>query len=122
MIVQRDENRCDGRQQRRMPGISSWLDFSPQSERETQGPPALVMTPRRYSIATGLALVVPLATKAKGRTLEVPVRGGKRANGVMLANELRTVDYAARRAEKFDTCPPDVLADVRAIAEALVRG
>jgi mRNA interferase MazF len=100
-----------------------WLDFSPQSGRETRDRhPALVMTPRRYSIATGLALVMPLTTKAKGGTFEVPVRGGKRAKGVILANELRTVDYSARRAEKFDTCPPDVLADVRAIAEALVRG
>jgi hypothetical protein len=40
----------------------------------------------------------------------------------VLANELRTIDYAARRAEKFDQCPPDVLQRIRDIAEALLRG
>jgi mRNA-degrading endonuclease toxin of MazEF toxin-antitoxin module len=71
----------------------------------------------------GRALLdVPLTTRAKGGSFEVPIRGGKRAKGVILANELRTVDCSARRAEKFDACPPDALADVRAIAEALVRG
>ncbi len=100
-----------------------WLDFSPQSGREAKDRhPALVMTPSRYSVATGLALVVPLTTKAKGGSFEVPVRGARRAKGVILANELRTVDYAARRAEKFDSCPEDVLAEVRLIAEAIVRG
>lgn len=63
-----------------------------------------------------------MATKAKGGTFEVPTRGAKRAKGVVLANELRRIDYAARRAEKFDECPPEVLQRIRDIAEAVVRG
>jgi mRNA interferase MazF len=63
-----------------------------------------------------------MTTKAKGGTFEVPMRGAKRAKGVVLANELRSIDYVARRAEKFDACPPDVLQRIRDIAEALIRG
>ena len=100
-----------------------WLDFSPQSGREMKDRhPALVLTPRRYAIATGLVLVVPITSKAKGGSFEVPLRGARKARGVILANELRSVDYASRRAERFDICPADALAEVRTIAEALIRG
>lgn len=50
------------------------------------------------------------------------MRGAKRAKGVVPANELRSIDYAACHVEKFDDCPPDVLQRIRDIAEALVRG
>jgi len=104
-------------------GDIAWIDFSPQSGGETAERHAgVVLTPAAYSIATGLALVVPMTTKAKGGTFEVPMRGAKRAKGVVLANELRAIDYAARRAEKFDTCPPEVLQRIRDIGEALIRG
>lgn len=100
-----------------------WLDFSPQAGAETAlRHPALVLTPSEYSVATGLALVVPLTTKAKGGSFEVPVRGAGKAKGVILANELRTVDYAARNAQPFDKCPADLLAQVRLIATAVVNG
>jgi mRNA interferase MazF len=99
------------------------IDFRPHSGSETaQRHAGVVLTPAAYSIATGLALVVPMTTKAKGGSFEVPMRGAQRAKGVVLANELRTIDYAARRAEKFDECPPDVLQRIRDIAEALVKG
>ncbi|CAO3376069.1 type II toxin-antitoxin system PemK/MazF family toxin [Azospirillum argentinense] len=100
-----------------------WIDMSPQAGQETAfRHPAVVLTPAYYSVATGLALVVPMTTKAKGGSFEVPMRGAQRAKGVVLANELRTVDYAARNAEKFDRCPSDVLRAIRDIGEALVRG
>ncbi|MBM3569147.1 MAG: mRNA-degrading endonuclease [Alphaproteobacteria bacterium] len=100
-----------------------WVDFSPQAGHEMRDRhAALVLTPEAYSVATGLALVVPLTTKAKGGSFEVPVRGARKAKGVVLANELRTIDYAARAARKFDDCPREVLERVQAIAEAVVRG
>jgi mRNA interferase MazF len=100
-----------------------WVDLSPQAGGETAfRHPAVVLTPAFYSNATGLALVVPMTTKAKGGSFEVPMRGARRAKGVVLANELRSVDYTARRVERFDACPGDVLDRVTAIATALVRG
>ncbi|PKU21730.1 type II toxin-antitoxin system PemK/MazF family toxin [Telmatospirillum siberiense] len=99
-----------------------WLDFTPHAGHETAGRhPAIILTPRAYQVATGLALVVPVTTKAKGGSFEVPIRGAKRIKGVALANELRTIDYAARQAEKFDVCPAEALARIRDIGEALLR-
>ena len=100
-----------------------WVDFTPQAGREMKDRhPALVLTPAAYSVATGLALVVPLTSKAKGGSFEVPVRGARKAKGVALANELRSIDYQARKVQKFDVCPAEVLVAVQVIAEALFRG
>jgi len=99
-----------------------WLDFTPHAGHETAGRhPAVVLTPRAYQVATGLALVVPVTSKVKGGTFEVPLKGAARVRGVALANELRSIDYAARNAERFDSCPADALARIRDIGEALVR-
>ena len=98
-----------------------WLDFTPHAGYETAGRhPAVVLTPQVYSVATGLALVVPITTKAKGGTFEVALRGAHKVKGVALANELRSIDYVARNAEKFDTCPADALDRIREIGEALM--
>lgn len=100
-----------------------WLEFSPHAGSETAGRhPAVVLTRREYSVATGLALVVPVTSKVKGGSFEVPVHGPRKINGVALANEVRTVDYMARKAEKRDTCPPDVLRRIRDIAQAVIEG
>jgi mRNA interferase MazF len=104
-------------------GDIAWIDFSPQSGMETAKRHAgVVLTPAAYSVATGLALVVPITTKAKGGAFEVPLRGARRAKGVALANELRSIDFIARRAEKYDDCPPEMLQRIRDVAEALIRG
>lgn len=83
--------------------------------------PAVVLTPAAYAVATGLALVVPVTSKAKGGTFEVPLLGSRKARGVALANELRTVDYAAREAEVFDRCPETVMSRIAEIGMALLR-
>lgn len=104
-------------------GDIAWIDFSPQSGSETaQRHAGVVLTPPAYSIATGLALVVPMTTKAKGGSFEVPMRGARRAKGVVLANERRTIDYATRRAQRFDACPPEILQQVRDVGESASEG
>jgi mRNA interferase MazF len=98
-----------------------WLDFTPHAGHEMAGRhAAVVLTPKAYGVATGLALVVPLTTKVKGGTFEVPMVGASKARGVALANELRTVDFAARDAVRFDICPAPVLQAILDIARALL--
>jgi len=99
-----------------------WVDFTPHAGHEMAGRhPAVVLTPAAYSVATGLALVVPLTTKVKGGTFEVPMTGARKAKGVALANELRTIYYAARNTERFDVCPDAVLERILDIAFALLK-
>lgn len=100
-----------------------WLEFSPHAGSETAGRhPAIIPSRRDYSVATGLALVVPVTSKQKGGSFEVLFRGAGGIRGVALANELRTVDYIVRQAEKRDVCPGDALARIKQIAHALIEG
>lgn len=99
-----------------------WLDFTPQAGSEMAGRhAAVVLTPHAYAVATGLALVVPLTTKAKGGSFEVAMLGAAKAKGVVLANELRSIDFAARNADLFDRCPDAVFERILDIAFALLR-
>jgi mRNA interferase MazF len=100
-----------------------WVGFTPYAGHEMAGRhPAVVLTPAVYTVATGLTLVVPLTTKVKGGSFEVPMVGARKAKGVALANELRTIDCAARNVEPFDACPPAVLERILDIAFALLKG
>jgi mRNA interferase MazF len=61
-----------------------------------------------------LALVCPVTTKAKGYPFEVPVPGGHQVGGVILVDQLKSVDWQARRAEKLGRCSVAIMDEVLA--------
>ena len=92
-----------------------WLTFDPQAGREQAGRrPALVLSPRVYNSKSGLALVCPITNRAKGYPFEVVIPSGHDVTGVILADHVKSVDWKARRAEKFGHCTIDVIDEVRA--------
>jgi mRNA interferase MazF len=92
-----------------------WLTFDPQAGREQAGRrPALVLSPRTYNAKSGLALVCPIANRAKGYPFEVAVTAGQGATGVILADHVKSVDWKARRAEKLGQCATEAIDEVRA--------
>ncbi len=98
-----------------------WLTFDPQTGREQAGRrPALVLSPKLYNQKSGLALVCPVTSRIKGYPFEVALPGGLAAKGAVLADHLKSVDWQARRAERFSRCPAEVLDDVLARLGALL--
>jgi mRNA interferase MazF len=92
-----------------------WLTFDPQAGHEQAGRrPALVLSPGIYNAKSGLALVCPVTSQVKGYPFEVPVPGGQGVSGVILADQIKSVDWKARRAEKLGRCPIENLEEVRA--------
>jgi mRNA interferase MazF len=61
--------------------------------------PALVLSPKDFNIATGLAAVCPITNTGTGSKFEVPVPRGTRLTGYILAHQFRSVDWIARNAE-----------------------
>ena len=60
-----------------------WLNFSPQAGHEQAGRrPALVLSPKNYNDRTGLALLCPVTTAAKGYPFEVPLPRGGEITGI----------------------------------------
>jgi mRNA interferase MazF len=92
-----------------------WLTFDPQAGREQAGRrPALVLSHRVYNAKSGLVLVCPVTSQAKGYPFEVDVPAGDGVTGVILADHLKSVDWKARRVEKIGCCATYVIEEVRA--------
>jgi mRNA interferase MazF len=95
-----------------------WLDFDPQLGHEQAGRrPALVLSGRRYNAATGMLIACPVTGQVKGYPLEVPLPDGLQTRGVVLANQVRSLDWTQRRLKVIETAPPEV---VEAVLDILV--
>lgn len=87
-----------------------WLAFTPQAGREQAGRrPALVLTPARYNDKAGLAICCPVASRAKGYPFEVGLPAGSPVTGVILADQVKSLDWRARDAALACRVPPGVL-------------
>ncbi len=92
-----------------------WLTFDPQVGREQAGRrPALVLSPRNYNGKSSLALACPITSHAKGYPFEVPITTTAGPTGVILADQVKSVDWKVRRAENIGPCPMETLEEVRA--------
>jgi mRNA interferase MazF len=98
-----------------------WLQFNPQAGHEQAGcRPALVVSPSAYNRRVGLALFCPITTKVKGYPFEVVLPAGGEAKGAILADQVKSLDWRARRAAKFDVVGDATLAEVLGKIGALV--
>ncbi len=97
-----------------------WLHFDPQAGHEQAGHRlALVLSPKKYNRVTSLMLCCPLTTAVKGYPFEVrtEVRG---IPGVALADQVKSLDWRARRARKEGAVTPEVLDEILAKIETLL--
>ena len=98
-----------------------WLSFTPQTGREQAGRrPALVLSPEAYNSKTGLALLCPVTSKVKGYPFEVPVSTTAEVQGVVLADQLRSLDWRASRAEWIEQAQPKVVEKVLKLLDTLL--
>ena len=98
------------------------MSFDPQSGHEQAGwRPALVVSPALYNRASSLALLCPITSRIKGYPFEVLLPAGLAVSGVVLADQVRSLDWRARKARLVDRAPTSVVRDVLALLEPLVR-
>lgn len=90
-----------------------WLQFHPQSGQEQAGHrPALVVSPRPYNERVGLALFCPVTSQVKGYPFEVVLPAGGKAEGAVLADQLKSLDWRSRKARKFARVAPEIVKEV----------
>jgi mRNA interferase MazF len=96
-----------------------WLEFSPQSGHEHSGRRlALVLSPAGYNGKTGRMVCCPMTTQRKGYPFEVVVT--QDPPSVILADQVESLDWRARRAVRKGRAPAPVLDEVRAKIRALI--
>lgn len=97
-----------------------WLEFDPQKGKEIQKTrPALVISPAQYNQKTGLALLMPITSQIKGYPFEVIISLPK-ISGAVLSDQVRSLDWKARKAKFIATLPQDILQDVLAKLQVLL--
>ena len=97
------------------------MSSSPQSGHAQAGwRPALVVSPAAYNRASRLALFCPITSRSKGYPFEVVLPDGGPIAGVVLADQVRSLDWRARRARYVDRVPPAVVTEVLALLDPLL--
>ncbi|CAN5395882.1 endoribonuclease MazF [soil metagenome] len=98
-----------------------WLSFTPQAGHEQAGRrPALVISPAAYNGKVGLAIFCPITSQVKGYPFEVALRGGS-ISGVVLADQVKSLDWRARNAEFAEKASAVVVDEALGKLATLVR-
>ena len=104
-------------------GDAVWVIFDPQAGHEQAGRrPALVLSPSAYNGRVGLALLCPITSQQKGYPFEVPLPAGLAVEGVVLSDQVKSLDWRARKAVRICSLPPDVVRQVLQKLAALLAG
>lgn len=83
-----------------------WIDLDPQTGHEQRGRrPALALSPRAYNGKVGLALLCPITSQAKGYPFEVELPSGLPVTGVVLADQVKSLDWRSRECSLICTIP-----------------
>ncbi len=96
-----------------------WLQFDPQAGHEQAGHrSAVVVSPASYNGKTGLMLCYPMTTQIKGYPFEVSIAGNR--PGVVLSDQIKSLDWIARKASRKGQISPSELAQIREKTSALI--
>ena len=89
------------------------VSFNPQAGHEQAGwRPALVLSPKAYNARVGLALLCPVTSQVKGYPFEVSIPAGHPVTGVILSDQVKNLDWRARKAELWCKLPSAVYQEV----------
>ena len=96
-----------------------WLNFTPQAGHEQAGHrPALVVSPAAYNEKRSLMICCPMTTQIKKYPFEVLVASAP--TSVVLADQVKSLDWRVRKARRMGTVSAEELAEVRAKIVALI--
>ena len=91
-------------------GDAIWIDFTLQTGHEQAGrPSAVVLSPESYNGRTGLAILCPITSQVKGYPFEVAISTDLGVTGVILADQVRSMDWRARHATLISALPANLL-------------
>jgi mRNA interferase MazF len=98
-----------------------WLQFNPQAGHEQAGHrPALVLSPSSYNRLSGLMLCCPMTSQKKGYPFEVVIGDEPERISVVLADQVKSLDWKMRKAVKKGIASSEVIAETLSKLQALL--
>jgi mRNA interferase ChpB len=103
------------------------VSLNPTRGREQQGHrPVLVISSDEFNTATGLPMIVPIATAgnfSRAQGFAVSLSGaGTSTTGVILCDQLRVLDLNARQAKHVEAVPDFIMYEVLARIAPIFEG
>ncbi len=90
-----------------------WITLNPQAGHEQAGRrPAVALSPAAYNGKVGLAILCPITRHVKGYPFEVQIPRGLAVGGVILADQVKSLDWRAREAELAGRLPAATVVEV----------
>ena len=97
------------------------LSFDPQSGHEQRGRrPALVVSNDLFNKATGLCIACPVTNTRRDFPFHVSIPEGQSVTGVVMVEQVKSIDYRSRSAKRVGTAPDPVLQEVLSILDACI--
>lgn len=90
-----------------------WVTLAPQAGHEQAGRrPAVVLSPAAYNAKVGLALMCPITSRVTGYPFEVTIPAGLPLAGVVLSDQVKSLDWRVRRVERICVLPRHAVTEV----------
>jgi mRNA interferase MazF len=97
-----------------------WISLHPQAGHEQAGRrPAVVLSPAAYNGKVGLAIFCPITNQVKSYPFEVLIPAGLPVTGVILADQVKSLDWRARNVAYICTLPSTAMAELLAKVKTL---
>jgi mRNA interferase MazF len=98
-----------------------WLTFDPQARHEQAGRrPAFVLSPESYNRKTSLFLACPVTSRVKGYPFEIALPAGLPVSGVILADQIKSLDWKERKAQFAARSTGEIVEEVLALILPLI--
>ena len=90
-----------------------WITMNPQAGHEQAGRrPAVVLSPQTYNSKVGLAILCPITNQIKGYPFEVLLPAGLPIVGVILSDQVKSLDWHARNVEFICTLSDEAISEI----------
>ena len=93
-------------------GDAVWITLNPRAGHEQSGRrPAVVLSPGVYNGKVGLAILCPITNRIKGYPFEVLIPSDLAISGAILADQVKSLDWRAWKAELICKLPGNTIAE-----------
>ena len=97
------------------------ITFDPQAGHEQKGRrPALVVSKDLFNNSTGLAIVCPITNTDRGFPFHVPIPKASKITGFVMVEQVKSVDFHARRVKRIERRNDELLSEVLSILDACI--
>ncbi|RPI18270.1 MAG: endoribonuclease MazF [Ignavibacteriae bacterium] len=99
-----------------------WLDLEPHLGHEQGGlRPMVVLSPKYYNKKTMLAIFCPITSQRKGYPFEVNIPEGLKVKGVILSDQVKSLDWEKRKIKYICKIPKESIEDVKNMVVELIQ-